>query len=909
MKRKLLACITSLTLLLSLMLVGNVGAHPIVVFNTQTSLFDRSRAEWFPSQTPEQSGFPVNGPSGKGTGMIQRNKLGWGEFVFNDHDDDQRVITTTQNITRSADIDWFAITGDPANFSFVAKMDRINGALANPQLELMISISTGAGGQTALPDTVGVTLTAAAAWEYVIQTNFNSNPTPLPGGNFADPIIWDGLNDSSCNACEAQLIGASNGGLPGSFVEITVPWDEIGGKPAPNNPLRFTVTTYYRGHNLSVIPADGHPTSALIDVASRIEDTVDVLDQSPLDARSYFDVHFAADGEVFSPLVITEFNPNPSGSEPPGPTGTGTEWIEIYNASSFPVQLGNYKIGDTATLGSSSESIRQFPSDTLAPGAIALVVQRRDKAPISTVPSSPNIIIYESSASTVGGNDLTAYTTPSTNFIGLSNDRDQIVLFDGLDTIVDFVEYNQEGNINLPFTNSLPYVLPPAGSPEGNQYSYERCPASNDTNNSTNDFLPHDTFGFEGSAPTPGFTCPPATGVDLTIQKIAQPPTVLAGGTVNFFIEWSNLGGGAFSSVIVTDTLPANITLNGQSSKPNAAFTQNGQDLSWNFTGLAAPVSGTIILTATVNPSAPANIPLVNTAGVRSNDINRVEDTFKLGNNFTTASVTPSKPDMAVSSTWPGGAPSNTDVAYTITYVNNGVGAASNVIVTDTLPAGVTFLPTGSTPPSTISGQQLTWNLGDLDPQGTGTISVRVHINAPAPTQLTNNIAIGATPADDPTALANNTESRILVVGASPDLRASTTGWPTTASPGTTFCYTINYSYPNGAIAASGVTIKNVLPFGLNLVSQTTTAGAALNFSASGSTLTWTRPTTMAIGQSGTIQVCVQVRPDVVVGQTVNNVLTINGSVDPDPNAGNNKETKPLTFDKHKVYMPIVRKP
>jgi uncharacterized repeat protein (TIGR01451 family) len=531
--------------------------------------------------------------------------------------------------------------------------------------------------------------------------------------------------------------------------------------------------------------------------------------------------------------------------------------------------------------------------------------------PISTVP--PSITIYESSASTANGNDLSPYTTSPTRFIGLDNLRDQIVLFDGVDTIVDFVEYANEGNINAPFTNSVPYVLPPAGASEGNQYSYERCPATADTNNAKVDFLPHDTFGFEASPPTPGALCPAATGVDLEIRSLAQPPTVLAGGTVNFFIEWSNLGGGAFSSVIVTDTLPANITLLGQSSKPAAAFTPSpgpGQPMQWNFTNLTTNVSGTIVLTATVNPSAPANIPLVNRAGVRSNDINRVEDVFKLGNNFTTAEVIPSKPDMAVSSTWPGGAPAGDDVEFVITYANNGAGAASSVFVTDTLPSGVTFI-SSDPPPSTISGQQHAWDLGDLDPQGSGTISVIAHIgnSLPVNTPLNNVINVGATPADDPGAMANNTETRILVVGAKPDLAVNAVGWPAKASPGTQFCYTINYSYPQGAIPANGVTIKSVLPFELTLVSQ----NSGLTFSTNGNTLTWTRAAALPVNGSGSFQVCVRVRSNIAVGQTVQNVITITGSVDPDPNDPDgtkqpNTRTFNLEIDKYKIYMPIVRR-
>src|SRR5262245_27956906 len=100
MKRKLLACTTSLMLLLSILLVGNVGAHPVILFNTQTQLLDRTRGDWFAAE-----------PSGAGSAMIARNSLGWGEFIFNDATRDQRLITTTLEVTRSADLDWFAVTG------------------------------------------------------------------------------------------------------------------------------------------------------------------------------------------------------------------------------------------------------------------------------------------------------------------------------------------------------------------------------------------------------------------------------------------------------------------------------------------------------------------------------------------------------------------------------------------------------------------------------------------------------------------------------------------------------------------------------------------------------------------------------------------------------------------------------
>jgi uncharacterized repeat protein (TIGR01451 family) len=885
MKRKLVAFTTSLMLLLSVLLVGNVGAHPVIVFDTSTNLFDLSRQEWFASQ-----------PSDAGTAMIARNSTNWGEFIFNDFSRDQRLITTTADITRSVDIDWFAITGDPSNISFVVKMDRINGVQANPPPEVMISVSTQAGGQAALPDGVGVTLANDSAWEYVIQTNFSSNLD----GNVIDPKIWTGPTASStCSPCEAQLAGASNGGLPGSFIEIKVPWSRIGGKPAPSNALRFTVTTYYKGHNLSVVPNDGHPTSALIDVASSTKSTKDVLDQGAI--QDSFDVHFAADGEVFSPLLISEFNPNPSGSEP-GPNGT--EWIEIYNPpeNNATVQLNDYKIGDTTKKGSSSEAILRFPNKTLAPGDVVIVAVDKSVPPISTVAPAANLTIYNQS-------QLSKYTT-SSGSLGLANSRDQLVLFDGRDTIVDFVEYTSEGNTSALAPNNEPIVFPAGGPPNGNNYSYERCPAASDTNNDAVDFVTHNTFA--GSPPTPGVPCPPATGVDLRISKTASPPQVLAGNSVVFFINWFNNGSGKFSSVLVTDTLPANITLLGQSSKPTAIFTPSlglGQPMAWNFKNLTTNVSGTIVLTASVNTSAPANVPLVNTAGVQSGDPLRPEDLAKIqdGSNFASASVTAIKPDLSVSSTWPGGAQQSANVSYAITYTNHGQGDASDVVITDTLPSVVDAGFIGSTrPPSTVNGNVLTWNIGSLSVSESSTFTVTVKILAAAPKQLTNAIEISGAPADEPGLPSqDNTESRILVVGATPDLQISTTLQnPTIVAPGSQFCFTINYSYPQGAITATGVTIKDTLPAGLTLASQISTPDLTFNGATSGE-LVWTRAS-MAVGATGTIVVCAKVGNTVTPGPAGNNLVTIAGSVDPDPNAANNKESKALTFDKYRLYLPII---
>ncbi|HEY3230984.1 MAG TPA: lamin tail domain-containing protein, partial [Roseiflexaceae bacterium] len=712
------------------------------------------------------------------------------------------------------------------------------------------------------------------------------------------PRLYRTTPGTTCNGCTEQLVGASNGGVPGSFIEIKVPWSLIGNQPTPAQILRFTVSTYYNNH---VIPNDGHPTSALIDAAST-KSTTAVLDDGAINA--YFDLHFDANGEVFSPLLISEFLPNPIQSDDSTPDHT--EWIEIYNPNNFSVSLDGYKIGDAARkTGGIGEAMRQFPNGkTIGPNGVAIVARLKTK--IVGVTGSPQLFNYT---------ELSAYSVWATGAsIGLDNNRDQIVLLDNQDTIVDLVEYTFQGSTQSPFVNSVPITFPPTGVPESDIISYERCPAAHDTNNSDLDFFTHD--GTFGDPPTPGVPCPPATGVDLNIQKTASPPEVLAGSTVNFNISWFNNGDGTFTSVVVTDTLPANVTFVSQSSNPTALFTPSpgaGQPMQWNFTALpTSNVSGTIILTATVAPTAPSNTPLVNTAGVRSGDPLRPEAQAKIddGSNFASASVTAIKPDLKVVSTWPSGALQNTDFTYVITATNHGVGDASGVVVTDTLPTNsptnfLTFV--APFPPQTsVNGQQLTWNVGSLPAGQSSAITVKVHLGAaPTNTILTNNIIITGTPPDDSTALADNSESKPLVAGVIPDLSVVTNGWPTSkVAPGAQFCYSIFYAYgPNGA-PATNIVIKDALPQGLTLISQTA-PGLIFNNATSGD-LIWTKAS-LSAGQSGTIQVCVKVNLNATSDLTVQNVVSITGLHDSSL-GGNNVDTKPLTFDKHKVYVPVVFK-
>ena len=133
-------------------------------------------------------------------------------------------------------------------------------------------------------------------------------------------------------------------------------------------------------------------------------------------------------------VVITEFMPNPSGSD------ADREWLEVYNNGPAPVDMSDYKVGTSETM-LDGEDMNRFPAGTvMAPGQAFVVAVRAvpfteffgAAADQETMDTDPNVP------------DMLAYPTWSGNpnaFLTLANTGDQVVLLDGGDNIVDYIAY------------------------------------------------------------------------------------------------------------------------------------------------------------------------------------------------------------------------------------------------------------------------------------------------------------------------------------------------------------------------------------------------------------------------------------------------------------------------------------
>jgi uncharacterized repeat protein (TIGR01451 family) len=221
------------------------------------------------------------------------------------------------------------------------------------------------------------------------------------------------------------------------------------------------------------------------------------------------------------------------------------------------------------------------------------------------------------------------------------------------------------------------------------------------------------------------------------------------------------------------------------------------------------------------------------------------------------------------------GTPGGT-LTYTLTATNNGPEDATNVIVTDTLPTGLTFVSVTSSQ-GTCSGT-VTCNLGTLPSGATATITIVVTVDAATGcgASLPNTASI-VSDMPDPD-LTNNTASTATLVDCPADLSITKSAAPgVTAGDDLTYTLTITN---NGPRDATGVTVNDTLPTGVTLISATPSqgiCGGAVSCSL----------VNLANGATATITIVVNVDPTTPTG-TITNTATVTGN-ETDPTPGNNE--------------------
>jgi uncharacterized repeat protein (TIGR01451 family) len=165
----------------------------------------------------------------------------------------------------------------------------------------------------------------------------------------------------------------------------------------------------------------------------------------------------------------------------------------------------------------------------------------------------------------------------------------------------------------------------------------------------------------------------------VTLTKTASASSVMAGGQLTYTLVLSNAGSIAVPGLVLTDTLPAGADYVSATPPPNAL-----NPLVWNVGALAATQALTYTLVVSVSSNLTGT--LVNSALLATSALAGPA----------TATVTTSvttEADLALTiGDDPDPVAAGASLTYTVRVANNGPNNAASVVVTDTLPVGVTFV-------------------------------------------------------------------------------------------------------------------------------------------------------------------------------------------------------------------------
>ena len=255
---------------------------------------------------------------------------------------------------------------------------------------------------------------------------------------------------------------------------------------------------------------------------------------------------------------------------------------------------------------------------------------------------------------------------------------------------------------------------------------------------------------------------------DLSITKTG-PANATAGTDITYNLSITNGGPSTATGVVVEDVVPAGVTILSVSGSGGAGCNagQPGNPLApttCSFGTLAPGANRTMTIEVHILPG---------TLGVLHNDARVSSEVFDddLSDNLDTVATTVTGlADLSITKTdSPDPVTAGEPLTYTITVNNAGPSTAYDVKITDTLPAGTTFVSgedgNGATVCALVQPGTVVCDLGSMDPGTSEVVYLTVDTDPSLPpgTILTNTATVSSSTAD-PNPANNTATSQTTVV-------------------------------------------------------------------------------------------------------------------------------------------------
>ena len=238
---------------------------------------------------------------------------------------------------------------------------------------------------------------------------------------------------------------------------------------------------------------------------------------------------------------------------------------------------------------------------------------------------------------------------------------------------------------------------------------------------------------------------------NIVLSKTDGVTTATPGQLLTYTLTFTNTGVGPAHNITISDTLPVElVSATCTSGSLGGTCSVSGSSVTYT-----APTTATLGVGQSSTITITAQIPITLTSGATLTNTATLNYTDSANNarppvTATDTTTVPAQPNIALSKTdgVSTAAPGQT-LTYTLTFTNTGPGAAHNIVISDTLPSGVSYqsCSLGSLAGScSESGGTVTFTLTNpLAAGASASVTITVQVTTSGPATLTNTATLNYT--------------------------------------------------------------------------------------------------------------------------------------------------------------------